>query len=114
MSDIGSIHSEVDTTKELTVGFVLTITSKVTAPHAPGTRRTTTKTHKETKSKEGLFTFIATLDNYLDFLRLCLTIHKQDEKYTVATERQAFKFKYYFSPGRPCVTFTIMIVLLFS
>lgn len=111
MSDTGSTHSEVDTTKELTVGFLLTITSKVTvaASHA-GTNNSTrgrasTKTNKETKSKEGPFTFAASLDSYLSFLRLCLSIHKQDDKFKVPSEQQAFKFRYYFTPGRPFVNF---------
>lgn len=109
MSDTGSTHSEVDTTKELTVGFLLTITSKVTvASHAGTTNnssrgRASTKTNKEIKSKEGPFTFAASLDSYLGFLRLCLSIHKQDDKFKVPSEKEAFKFRYYFTPGRPFV-----------
>lgn len=100
MSDTESVTSEVDTTAELIVAFTLTITSKVTAPNGVG-RRASSKANKETKSKEGPFSFAATLDNYLDFQRQCLIKHKQDEKFKVPSELQVFKFKYYFTPGRP-------------
>lgn len=106
MLDNESTHSEVDTTEELTVAFTLTITSTVTASNGNGTRKAMAKTHKETKTKESPYTFAATSANYLEFLRQCLAKHKQDEKFKVPTEQQAFTFKYHFHPGRPYVTTT--------
>lgn len=106
MSDADSTHSEVDVTGELTVAYTLTIASTVTSTaNSTGSRKSSSKTQKETKSKEGPFTFAATSTNYLAFLRQCLIKHKQDSKFKVPTELQAFKFKYYFAPGRPYVTF---------
>ena len=101
MSDTESTHSEVDKTGELTVAIILTVTSTVTNTAANGARKSTTK--KETKTKEDHFTFAASQESYLDFLRQCLAKHKQDEKYKVLSEQQAFKFRYYFQPGRTYV-----------